>query len=76
MESHLRCDVFYETYNLSHGQQKALDANWSYSHKLALGSIMLPKFKKIITLCLYTLYAKADICSEARMLSLSSTSEL
>lgn len=46
MELRLRCDMFYETYNLPHRQQKALDANCSYWHKLALRSVILPKYKK------------------------------
>lgn len=69
------CDVFYETYNSPHKQQKALDANCSYSHKLALRSKMILKKKKV-TLCLYTLYAKAGSCSEAQMLSLNYTPKL
>lgn len=78
MKPHLRCDAFYETYNSPHRQQKALATNLSCSHKLALRSIMLPKYKKKkkITLCLYTLYSKADTCSEACRLPLSSVSKL
>lgn len=58
MKPHLRCDAFYETYNSPHRQQKALATNCSCSHKLALRSIMLPKYKKKknYTVSLHTLF--------------------